>query len=304
MPPRKFSVVIIPDDTGKVVEKRIVLWKIVTLFSILTLFFICSVFSVIGYLKANIDRNKLASLKAENDYLAGKIESLQQSVESIKGQMADIIKTDENIRLVFDLPAIDPSIREVGVGGQDFKMVDIESQTVNELSLVEGDIDKILRQIKLENASFSDVFDKVRSKKDILDHTPSIMPVEGLISRGFGMRPNPFTGIYQMHRGIDIAANKGTPIYAAADGKVIYCGWDKGFGNTVIIDHGYGLKTYYGHLSMAKVRKGARVKRRDIIGLVGSTGYSTGPHLHYEVRENGRAVDPMKYIFKSIIFES
>lgn len=304
MPPRKFSVVIIPDDTGKVIEKRVALWKVFTLLSILAVIFVCSIFFVIDYLKANIDRNKLASLKTENIYLADKIDSLQLSVESIKGQMADIIQTDENIRLVFDLPIIDPSIREVGVGGRVFETVDIESPTVNELSLVEEDIDKILRQIKLENASFADVFEKVKSKKDILNHTPSIKPVDGFLTRGFGMRPNPFTGVYQMHRGIDIAAEKGTPIHATADGKVIYCGWDKGFGNTVIINHGFGLKTYYGHLSMAKVRKGARVKRMDIIGLVGSTGYSTGPHLHYEVRENGRAVDPMKYIFKSIIFES
>jgi len=213
--------------------------------------------------------------------------------------MTNIIKKDENIRLVFDLPSIDPSIREVGVGGHTYETMDLYSPTVDQLTIIENDIDKISRQIKLENASFSDVFEKLKDKQDMLNHTPSIMPVNGYISRGVGMQTNPITGFYQMHNGLDIAAERGTPVRAPAMGRVISAGWENGMGNTIYIDHGYGLVTVYGHLSVIKVRKGDMVNRNDVIGLVGSTGNSTGPHLHYEIHKNGSIVDPRNY-FASI----
>jgi len=148
------------------------------------------------------------------------------------------------------------------------------------------------------------VYDKIQSKKNILDHTPSIKPCEGFISSGMGMRKDPFTGLMANHKGLDISNRKGTAVYATADGKVIRCGWDRGMGNFIVIDHGYNLKTYYGHLSLLKVKKGQKVSRMDVIGLMGSTGRSTGPHLHYEVRKYNRPVNPREYFVKSIIYNS
>jgi murein DD-endopeptidase MepM/ murein hydrolase activator NlpD len=304
MPRSGYSVVIVPDDTGKVIEKRIPKWKIITLISILSGFLILASFFAIAYLKSNIDTHKMKSLAQENEYLQGRITDLQKSVESIKGRMADIIKTDENIRLMFDLPTIDPSIREVGIGGPDFGTSDIHSPVISNLSLVERDIDKILRQIKLENASYGDVYNKVKDRKHILDHTPSIIPTDGIITSGLGLRKDPFTGIMTMHEGIDIAANRGTPIYAPANGIIERCGWDKGMGNFIVIDHGYNLKTYYGHLQLIKIRKGQKVNRLDILGTIGSTGRSTGPHLHYEVRKYGRPINPTEYFVRAIVFSS
>jgi murein DD-endopeptidase MepM/ murein hydrolase activator NlpD len=304
MPRADFSLIIVPDSTGKVIERRVARWKLISGLSFGVLFILTSIFFTIGYFKANIDNQKLASLQEENKFLELKISKLQESVESIKGNMADIVETDENIRLVFDLPSIDPTIREVGVGGPEYGVMKFNSPPAHKLSMVEQDIDKILRQINLENASFDDVYDKIQGKKQVLDHTPSIKPCEGFITSGLGMRKDPFTGMMTMHNGIDIATSKGTVVYAPASGTVTRCGWDRGMGNFIVIDHGNDLKTYYGHLSLLKVTKGQKVERMEVIGLVGSTGRSTGPHLHYEVHKYNRPVNPRDYFLKSIIYSS
>jgi murein DD-endopeptidase MepM/ murein hydrolase activator NlpD len=304
MPRSEFSVIIVPESTGRIIKRTFAKWKVIAILVSVSLFIICSVLSAIGYFKADIDKQKLISLEKENKYLTAKIGDLQESVETIKGRMADIIKNDENIRLVFDLPSIDPSIREVGIGGPEYGTMEFDSPAAQQLTFAERDIDKILRQINLETASFGDVYDKIQSKKDILDHTPSIMPCEGFITSGVGVRRDPFTGMMAQHNGIDIAASKGTPVYAPAAGTITRCGWDRGMGNFIIINHGNNLKTYYGHLSLIKVRNGQRVSRMDLIGLIGSTGRSTGPHLHYEVRKYDRPTNPRDYFIKSIIYNS
>ena len=126
--------------------------------------------------------------------------------------------------------------------------------------------------------------------------TPSIWPVHGWVSSKFGPRISPFTGKETMHSGIDISAPMSTPVVAAAAGTVILAQFEVGLGNAVIVSHGYGLKTTYGHLAKVKVKMGQTVKRNDVIGWVGSTGLSTGPHLHYEVEKRGAGVDPLKFI--------
>lgn len=126
--------------------------------------------------------------------------------------------------------------------------------------------------------------------------TPSLWPVEGLLTSDFGIRSSPFTGMPKMHEGIDIAAIDGTPIFAPADGVVLFAGPKGGYGNAVILEHGSGISTLYGHTSDFFVREGEKVKRGQIIAAVGSTGASTGPHLHYEVHVNGVPTDPMNFL--------
>jgi len=130
----------------------------------------------------------------------------------------------------------------------------------------------------------------------MLAHTPSIWPVHGWVTSGFGFRTNPFTGLNQMHEGLDIANRAGTPVIAPADGIVSDTGRDASYGNVVVISHGFGMITRFNHLSKIFVRAGQRVKRGDKIAEVGTTGMSTGPHLHYEVRVNGIPVNPLRYI--------
>lgn len=135
-----------------------------------------------------------------------------------------------------------------------------------------------------------------QDQKTLLASTPSIWPVKGWVTSGFGMRKSPFTGRKTMHAGIDIATKTGTPIAAPADGVVSFSGRKGAFGKVLVIDHGYGYTTFYGHCSSLKKEVGDRVKRGDVIAYVGNTGTSTGPHLHYEIRVNGVATNPTKYI--------
>ncbi len=143
------------------------------------------------------------------------------------------------------------------------------------------------------------LFERIASQRDLLSATPSVRPTGGWLSSGFGYRTDPFTKRKKLHKGLDFAANTGTPIYAPADGVVSFAGREGGYGKIVSIDHGYGLVTRFAHTSRIMVKTGQRVKRWDKIAEVGSTGRSSGPHLHYEVRLNGVPVNPEKYILSN-----
>ncbi len=126
--------------------------------------------------------------------------------------------------------------------------------------------------------------------------TPSIWPAKGAVTSGFGWRTSPFDGGAELHQGIDIASEAGTPVVATADGEVAQCGWDGGYGNAVQIDHGNGLATVYGHNERLAVSAGQTVVKGQVVAYAGSTGKSTGPHVHYEVRKDGAAIDPWRYL--------
>jgi len=297
----KYSIIIVPGSNEEIVNKQLSRGFIISVLVVALSFFAASAYFAIGFLNSSIDGQRMAELTAENGMLASKITELENTVYSLRAEMSGIIEKDDNIRLIFDLLPIDPDLREVGVGGEALNYPTMNSELGQRTWLVEEDIEKIQRQLEFENASFEQLLSMVKERKSILDHTPTIRPCDGILSRGFGMHNDPFTGSFQPHNGIDIAAAKDTPVLATAGGIVRYTGYQTKLGNTVIIDHGNGIRTYYGHLSKIKVRKGQRVSRRDLLGLVGSSGYSTGPHLHYEVRIGGRAANPYKYIIRSIL---
>lgn len=141
--------------------------------------------------------------------------------------------------------------------------------------------------------------DKFTERSQMLSSTPSIAPVHGVLTDGFGGRSDPFTGEKGLHTAVDISSAPGQPVRAPADGIVIKAEWANGYGNVVFISHGFGYSTRYGHLANFAVKAGQKVKRGDVIGEVGSTGRSTGPHLHYEVRLNDQPVNPLAYILNA-----
>jgi murein DD-endopeptidase MepM/ murein hydrolase activator NlpD len=223
--------------------------------------------------KLNILENKNRELKEENQEAKSKYDQLQN-------RLAALDTTQRKLAEVSGVSRIADVSKDIGRGGPngEAKVSDIEETTAA--------LESELRHIK-------DVFDRNQIK---LASTPSGWPVRGYITDGFGQRRNPFGRGYETHAGLDIATNHGTAIEATADGRVIFAGPHGGYGNIVVIDHGYGVTTRYGHMSQIVVQVGQHVTRGKMIGAVGSTGRSTAPHCHYEVRMHDRPVNPLSYI--------
>ena len=294
---KKFNILIVPPTSGDTIQINIPQLVV----SLIGFVLICGVllfgFLLLQYFQVQDSAQQLDALKAENSFLQGRLTRMQSSVATFGQYLGEIEQTENDIRMVFGIPEIDPAERALGIGG--FPSVpDSPLNDYQQLSYdTEADIEDLLRRVRFERANFDEIYESLVDRKDRLDHTPSIMPSHGYYSSGFGMRRHPFTGKRCMHRGADFAAPTGTPIIASADGRVASIKYNRDFGKTLIIDHGYGIRTVYCHLSKAEVKAGQEVKRGDTIALMGNSGLSTGPHLHYEVHLDGKAANPMSFIY-------
>ena len=178
----------------------------------------------------------------------------------------------------------------------DVEKGEIASEHNRDYAMMSIRVDKIFNESNLREQGVLELWESLSERQSLMNATPSVRPVNGWFTSKFGYRLSPFSGLPMMHNGVDISATPGSPVYVPADGVVSYVGFDGGYGNLVAVDHGYGVITRYGHNSRVYVTVGQKVKRRDIISAVGSTGRSTGPHLHYEVRVNGIPMDPTNYV--------
>jgi len=299
---RFLSVLMIPHHKGRIFNRKISVPFLYFFSFIFVLLISGSLFFSFGLLGEALDRAKLSQLEKKNKYLESKLGDLNSVILKLKGEMASLMEKEENVRMVFGLPEVDAQVREVGVGGPMPSQFPNQSPMVRQVQRAEIELDKLLRQARFEKESFDQMYRDLYDKKKILDHTPSIRPTKGYISRGFGIRIDPFTGRRQPHLGIDWATDIGTPVCATAEGRVSFVGRDRGLGRMIRINHLYGYTTVYAHLSQVKVKRGEHVKRGEVIGAVGNTGYSTGPHLHYEVRFRGQPKNPLNYILSSQYF--
>jgi murein DD-endopeptidase MepM/ murein hydrolase activator NlpD len=229
-----------------------------------------------------------------------KYDDLNVKIAEINGMYEELVEKEIVIRNIFNLPDISYDERQLGIGGPRQPIEDKLTEPARVAYETQTNVDALLRLSKFEKEKFADVYSSLVEKKSILDHTPSIIPSQGYMSRGYGMKYDPFTGYKRFHGGLDISNKTGTPVYATADGVVSFSGNTGGdLGRMVTINHGYGYKSRYGHLSKLEVKRGQKVSRGDLIGLMGSTGYSTGPHLHYEVMVNDKRVNPLEYILNN-----
>jgi murein DD-endopeptidase MepM/ murein hydrolase activator NlpD len=299
---RYFSILIVPQPKGRIFKAKVSSFFLCLLFFGSGLLLLVNLLFSFGLLGEALDGAKLSQLEKENEYLENKLGDLNSVVLRLKGEMAHLMEKEENVRMVFGLPEVDAQLREVGVGGPMLSQFSNQSPALEQIQKAEVELDKLLRQARFEREGFDRIYSDLHDKKKILNHTPSIRPTEGYISRGFGIRMDPFTGRRQPHLGIDLAADIGTPVYAPADGRVSFVGRVPGSGKMIRINHLFGYTTVYAHLSQVKVKRGEHVKRGDVIATVGNTGYSTGPHLHYEVRFRGKAKNPLNYILSSQYF--
>ena len=241
---------------------------------------------------------KYDNLKDNYSLLSGKVKTLQQ-------QMAELEKRDNQVyRSIFEANPLSDSARTKLIE-QKKELEKINLMNDDELG---NDIAKTLNNINARVAyqftSYDAIGKLISNQENKLSSIPAIQPVSNKeltrIASGFGFRIHPIYGIAKMHNGLDFTAPQGTPIYATGDGAVTTAGVGTGTGNHVIINHGYGYETVYMHMVRIKVSNGQRVKRGEVIGWVGSTGASTGPHCHYEVHINGTPVDPVYFFFNDL----
>jgi murein DD-endopeptidase MepM/ murein hydrolase activator NlpD len=296
---KKFSILFVPHHNGKVFEAKVSVPFLIFILLDLAVLFGFNLFSSLNVSDRAYQKLKLNRLEKENSYLEAKLGDLNSAISGLKDQMTDLIDKEEKVRMVFGIPDVDPQIRELGVGGPTpNRPLDLGPQA-KQVDVTEAEVEKLLRQARFEKENFQSIYSALSDRKQFLDHTPAIMPTAGSFSCGFGNRVDPFTGRMQPHMGVDLAADIGTPVYATADGVVGALIRDCGLGRVVKIDHLHGYITVYGHLSQILVKQGQSVKRGEMIGTVGNTGLTTGPHLHYEVYYEGKAQNPLNYFLES-----
>ena len=252
------------------------------------------------------DSPKEKKLKQENEQLQLQYQVLNKRLDQFADVLKDIQKRDDNIyRVIFEAEPIPENIREAGFGGvnryenlEGFENSDLLINTTKKL-------DKLTKQLYIQSKSYDEVFEMAKRKEDMLVSIPSIMPISNKdltrMSSGYGIRTHPILKIPLMHPGQDFSAKTGTEIYSTGNGVVkLVKRSNRGYGNHVIIDHGYGYETLYAHMSKFNVRKGQKVGRGEVIGFVGNTGRSTAPHLHYEVMKSGKKINPINYYYNDL----
>ena len=244
-------------------------------------------------------------LRKENSRLQAQYNVLSHRMDEAMGVLQDIQQRDDNLyRVIFQADPISPAVRQASYGGTNryeplMDMADAEL-VVNTTQK----LDVLYRQLYLQSRSFDEVVEMCRQHDEMLRCIPAIQPVSNKdlkqTASGYGTRVDPIYGTTRFHAGMDFSANPGTDVYATGDGTVVKMGWQTGYGNVIIIDHGFGYETWYAHLQEFRTKLGKKVVRGEVIGGVGSTGKSTGPHLHYEVHVKGQVVNPVNYYFMDL----
>jgi murein DD-endopeptidase MepM/ murein hydrolase activator NlpD len=256
-----------------------------------------------GYYKTEQEQ----SLREENQELLEHYNLLSKELEDVNNILQALQHRDDNIyRVIFEAEPIPSSVRTAGSGGTD-KYRELLKKGLKKEKLIlttRQKVDKLKRMMYVQTKSYDDISKLVKDKAKMLACMPAIQPISNKeltrLTSGFGIRIHPVYKVGQFHPGIDFAAPMNTPIYATADGVVEKAEYEGGYGNHVKIEHGYGYKTLYAHMTNFIVKPGQKVKRGECIGYVGSTGFSTAPHVHYEVIYNGEQVNPVYYFFKDL----
>jgi len=255
-----------------------------------------------------VARLEARQLNVRNQALEQELERFDDRIQTLEAALDQVAANDAKFRSIAGLEVIDPEVLQAGVGGPGLgspvasPLWSVDSATAKTTFATSYDLSALERRARLLSESLEEATDSVLAHRDLLESTPSILPTAGWLSSRFSQaRMHPIHNRPLPHEGVDISAPSDTPIFAAAKGRVIRAGWVVGYGLTVEIDHGFGYSTLYGHASTLIVQPGQEVLRGEMIARVGSTGISTSSHLHYEVRVNGVAEDPARYILPETV---
>lgn len=253
------------------------------------------------FLSKRIDSPKEIALQKEVDFYAAQFQQMNSDMDLMNKVLEEMKQRDKDIyRVAFNADAFPEELRKMGIGGSD-RYKKLEGYTNSDLlKMTAQSIDALEGKLYGQSLSFQELVKIAKDKEERLASIPAIQPVRNKdlkhVASGYGWRVDPIYKTRKMHTGMDFSAPIGTKVFATGNGRVVeveHNSW--GYGNCIVIDHGYGYRTRYGHLSAFKIKPGQKVKRGDLIGLVGSTGKSTGPHLHYEVEKNNQKVNPVGY---------
>ena len=288
MDKRYSTIIFVPHARAKFRKLKVSHRLLFSVLSVVTSSLCLSTFFSVQYFTALSQTHELSKLRRENRELQTANEGFSKSVEALRTQLHTVEDRTHKLAIVAGINSLDEA-SQGGVGG--LRPADLGENPYRD------DVDKMSLRSRQINKDLSVLEQKFEAQSQLLSSTPSIAPVHGILTDGFGGRSDPFTGEQGTHNAIDISSAVGQAVRAPADGIVVKSEW--AYGNVIYLSHRYGFSTRYGHLSSFVVRPGQRVKRGDIVGYVGSTGRSTGPHLHYEVRLNNNAVNPLEYILNA-----
>lgn len=244
-------------------------------------------------------------LRQENSKLLAQYNVLSRRLDDAMQVLQDIQQRDDNLyRVILQADPISPAIRQAGYGGTNRyeELMDLANSKL--VVNTTQKLDVLSKQLYIQSKSFDDVVAMCKNHDEMIKCVPAIQPISNKDLRqtasGYGLRIDPIYGTTKFHSGMDFSAHLGTDVYATGNGMVIKVGWETGYGNTIIIDHGFGYRTWYAHLQDFKTKVGKKVVRGEVIGTVGNTGKSTGPHLHYEVHVKGQVVNPINYYYMDL----
>lgn len=263
---------------------------------------------IIVVLSNYFDSPKELALKKENEELKLYYDIMQNQLTGMDDMLKVLQEKDDQVyRTVFEAEPIPETVREAGSGGV-LKYRNLLESDLSNKDLVVGtldELDKVKKKMYIQTKSYDEIMQLARNKDEYYAAMPAIQPVSNedlrRFSSGFGLRTDPILKVKRMHYGVDFSAEQGTPIYATADGKVTLTRkQNSGLGWHIVLDHGFGFETVYGHMSKFNVSNGQEVKRGQVIGYVGNSGKSTAPHVHYEVHINNRAVNPVNYFYMDL----
>ncbi len=297
---KKTTILFLPRGLNKVRKITISRSAIFTLLFFIFMILLSVSWFTADYIKIKTKIPELQYLKKENRFQKTHIIALSKKINHINQNMAKLQEFERKLRVMTNLKPSKQQDQLLSVGGSNTSTLasgyQLEEVRKGLIQQMHKSLESLETKTEISSISQSQLNDFLKAQKSILACTPSIRPTDGWLSSGFGYRISPFTNRREFHKGIDIATRIGTPVITSADGLVVHASKEGNFGKMIAINHGYNLKTRYGHLSKIRIKKGQHVKRGQIIGEVGNTGRCTGPHLHYEVLLNGVPVNPLRFI--------
>ncbi|UCD84192.1 MAG: M23 family metallopeptidase [Deltaproteobacteria bacterium] len=295
-----FTILIVPEKVARVRRYKLPRRSLQIGGVLVTAIFVLSIYLMVDYIGAKKKIVELGNLRAQAKNQKIQIMQFASKIEDLEREMARLRQFDTKLRIITNLEQPTKGAKAMGIGGSSSETErSLISPWIKEELLVSRmhyELDRLKNEANVQEQRSIELREFLENQHSLLASTPSIWPTRGWITSGFGYRVYPFTGEKKMHDGLDIATAIGTPIIAPADGIVTYVGTEGTYGKMLLINHGYGLSTCYGHCSKIFVKPGQKVVRGEEIANVGNTGISTGPHLHYEVRVNGVPVNPENYL--------